>query len=149
MRTVSRTRLKKQSLTVTGLTSKRDLLTNQSLGYLLHRKIHHRMSLLPECLPTALQESALSRILLRVAEQHTARRQCIGCRLPESLHSQHTGRNDGDIIQPGIEDRLRRIRDSISVSPVVSVSHILVSCITFLAFCFPRWIYICVVFKFA
>ena len=39
------------------------------------------------------------------------------------LHSQHTGRNDGDIIQPGIEDRLRRIRESISVPPVVSVSH--------------------------
>jgi len=36
-------------------------------GYLLNWKIHNCMSLLPECLPYALQKSPLSGILLRVA----------------------------------------------------------------------------------
>src|SRR5262245_21465969 len=107
------------------------------------------MSLLPERLPYSLQEPALPRILLCVTQEHTAFGQCIGCCLPERLHSQQSCRNDGDLIQSSIEDRLRWVRDSISVPPVVSVSHNVVSCMTFLAFCLPRWIYICVVFKFA
>jgi len=37
-----------------------------AVGYLLDRKIHNRVSLLPECLPYPLQEFPLSRILLRM-----------------------------------------------------------------------------------
>jgi hypothetical protein len=47
-------------------------LGNLAVDYLLDRKIHHRMTVLPEGLSDPLKDSALSRILLRVTKKHTA-----------------------------------------------------------------------------
>jgi hypothetical protein len=44
----------------------RAVLERLVVGYLLDRKIHNRVSLLPECLPYSLKQFPLSRILLRV-----------------------------------------------------------------------------------
>jgi hypothetical protein len=39
------------------------------------------------------------------------------------LKWQHTCRNDRDVIQPGVHQSLWRIRQSVSVCSVISVSH--------------------------
>src|SRR3954449_8455148 len=99
------------------------------------------MPLLPECLPYPFKNLFLPAILLRVTEKHAAFGQRIDLLFQERSQWQHTGRNDRDIIQPGFQNRLWWVCESIPVSPVVCVSHhILVSCIIFLEFCFPKWI---------
>ena len=63
------------------------------------------MSVLFQCLPYPLQEFALSRIPLRVTQQHASPRQGIGRHLPERFQGQHTCRHNRDIIQPGFQKR--------------------------------------------
>ena len=43
-----------------------------AIGYMLDGKVQNCMAVLPECLSYSLQESALSRILLRMAKKHPA-----------------------------------------------------------------------------
>jgi hypothetical protein len=70
------------------------------------------MALLPECLPYALKESALSRILFRVTQEHATLREGIGRR----DHSRH--------------DQPQRLDQNVAFAPcdflVPSTTHILV-----------------------
>ena len=80
------------------------------------------MPVLPERLLDPLKDFSLSCILFCITEKHTAFGQCIDLLLQCCRQGQHAGRNNGDIIEPGFQQRLGRIRYDISVSPVVSVN---------------------------
>jgi hypothetical protein len=77
------------------------------------------MPLLSEGLSYPFKQFSLPRILLRMTQQHTALGQCICCRLPERLESQHAGRNDRYILNGARNSR--RIVDLLKKQTVASV----------------------------
>ena len=110
-----------------------------SFIHVLHRQASYDMPLLSKCLPYSLNDLSLSRILFRITQKHCSLRQSIDLIFQYFREWQHTRWNYGDIIKSGVQDRFWRIRQSISVGTVNSVSHTkLVFSITFLAFCLPR-----------